>query len=71
MESELGKRIAELEARVAFQDQTISQLNDVIIELRNQLDRVELVATRLRDRVDEAAAPEGSFESDSQKPPHY
>ncbi len=64
-------RIAELETRVAFQDQTISELNDVVIELRNQIDRVELATIRLKDRVEAAAPVDGSFASDDQKPPHY
>lgn len=71
MEKDALDRIAELEARVAFQDQSISELNDVIVALRDQLDQVEVVANKLRDRLQEASALDGQFESTDQKPPHY
>jgi len=64
-------RIAELEARVAFQDQSISELNDVIVTLRDQLDRVEVIANKVKDRIHEGSALDGQFESADQKPPHY
>jgi len=71
VEKDALDRIAELEARVAFQDQSISELNDVIVALRDQLDQVEVVANKLRDRLQEASALDGQFESTDQKPPHY
>lgn len=37
----LMPRIVELETRLAFQDQTIEELNEVIISQQQQLDRLE------------------------------
>lgn len=71
MEKDVLDRIAELEARVAFQDQSISELNDVIVTLRDQLDRVEVIATKVKDRIQEGSVLDGQFESTDQKPPHY
>lgn len=37
----LGLRIIELESRLAFQDDTIEELNGVIISQQHQIDRLE------------------------------
>jgi SlyX protein len=37
----LGLRIIELETRLAFQDDTIEELNGVIISQQHQIDRLE------------------------------
>ena len=38
---DLNDRIVELESRLAFQDDTIEKLNEVIVEQQKQLDRLE------------------------------
>lgn len=44
-------RIVELETRQAFQDNTIEELNEVIISQQQQLERLEADLARLRRQV--------------------
>lgn len=63
-------RIIDLETRLAFQEHTLQQLNDVIIEMRDQLDRLghrlRLAEERLVD-----ADPNMNIEPQDETPPHY
>jgi len=78
IQHELEKRVVELEARVAFQDDTIGQLNDVVVEQREQIDRLERLCEALRARLVQLGTDGGGgledasgdpFEHD--RPPHY
>ena len=65
----LEKRIDELEMRVAHQDKTIAELNDVIT---GQWKKMEAMERQLRRFGEELEAMEGSEgPSANQKPPHY
>ena len=66
----LTQRIADLETRLEFQDETIARLNDELVvhqkryvEMRKQLD---LLIDRLRDKAPETLDPR-----DEPPPPHY
>ena len=69
---ELENRIEALESRYAFQEDTIQQLDDVIIEQRARLERLE---KSLRLLVDDLLAQKNldppSAEEDDAPPPHY
>ena len=62
-------RIAELEMRQAFQDDTIQALNDVIVEQQRLISRMEtqleLLAQRQADLSNQFA------ETPNEPPPHY
>ncbi|TLM77756.1 SlyX family protein [Microbulbifer harenosus] len=68
----LAARVDELETRLAFQEDTLSQLNDVIAvqdaQLRALLGRVKDVAEKYQDLSYELQ--KGSKPED-EKPPHY
>ncbi|HKM36034.1 MAG TPA: SlyX family protein [Thiopseudomonas sp.] len=65
----LEARIAELEMRQAFQDDTIQALNDVIVEQQLGLTRIkhqlELLAQRQNDLHNQFE------ETPNEPPPHY
>jgi SlyX protein len=67
----MEQRLIDLESRLAFQEHTLQQLNDVVVELRAQLDlvtrRLQIAEERLR-AIEPAmvAAPQ-----DETPPPHY
>ncbi|GAB6042318.1 SlyX family protein [Endothiovibrio diazotrophicus] len=63
-------RLIELETRIAFQEGTLQELNEVLIEQRNEIDRLRSEVERLQERVKAfAASPvEGGREP---PPPHY
>ena len=66
----LARRIAELETRLEFQDETIARLNDELVvhqkryqDMRKQL---ELLIDRLKEK-----APDFLDSRDEPPPPHY
>lgn len=70
MNEELEKRLVDLEGRLAFQDDTIQTLNDMVSRQQLELDKVsramELLARRQADLA--ASLPN---EGDEPPPPHY
>ena len=65
----LEARINDLESRLAFQDDTIQALNDVLVDQQRLLDRLQLQLAALARRQDEQ---QNQFDSeDNQPPPHY
>jgi uncharacterized coiled-coil protein SlyX len=67
--SELSDRIDALEARIAYQDDTIETLNQTITEQWKQIDALTRKVAALSDRLQEteARAP-GPV---NERPPHY
>lgn len=62
------QRLNELEMRVAHQDKTIAELNDVITAQWKKLDALERQLGRLGDELEAMAPTELPA---NQKPPHY
>jgi SlyX protein len=66
------KRLVEIETKIAFQEQTISELNDVICEQQQDIDRLGSICDALGNRVKElSVAVFGIDGSVNEKPPHY
>ena len=71
MSDELVRRMDELETRLAFQDDTIQTLNDVVSRQELELERLQRALELLaRRQADLAASMPGEAEDD-QPPPHY
>ncbi|WP_185266909.1 SlyX family protein [Halopseudomonas xiamenensis] len=71
MSDELVNRMDELETRLAFQDDTIQALNDVVSRQELELERLQRALELLaRRQADLAASMPGEAEDD-QPPPHY
>jgi len=66
----IEERIDELESRLAFQDDTIQALNDVLVAQQRVLERLQLQLAALAKRQDEASTQFGLSE-DEAPPPHY
>ncbi|MBA1274445.1 SlyX family protein [Stutzerimonas azotifigens] len=66
----LESRIAELETRLAFQDDTIQSLNDEIAVQQQILERLRLQVAALAKRQDELQSALPS-DGDEAPPPHY
>lgn len=54
----LAERVIELETKLAFQDQTVEELHEVIYRQQGQLDELAGELTRLKNRLGEIL-PEG------------
>jgi SlyX protein len=68
-DKELSERIDALESRLAYQDQTIEQLNETITAQWKQIDVLTRQLAALTERLQEAEtnAPAPANE----RPPHY
>jgi SlyX protein len=66
--STIEKRVDELEMRVAHQDKTIAELNEVITAQWKKTQALERQLQRLGEEVD---ALDASDAPANQKPPHY
>ncbi|UVE16600.1 SlyX family protein [Pseudomonas sp. LS44] len=64
------ERINELESRLAFQDDTIQTLNDVLVTQQQTLERLRQQVAALAKRQDDL---QGRFDlaDDDVPPPHY
>jgi SlyX protein len=67
----LEQRITELEIKASFADDTIEQLNQVIVRQQAQIDRLVRELVELRDRAASAAEPGGVRSLRDELPPHY
>jgi SlyX protein len=50
------QRLIEIESKIAYQDDTIFQLNDVLCKQQNQIDRLENLTQQLLGRVSDLSA---------------
>ena len=66
----LEQRVVELESRLAFQDDTIAALNDVLVEQQRVLERMQVQIKELARRQEEGANQFGLAEGEA-PPPHY
>lgn len=70
MSLDLEGRVMELESRLAFQDDTIQALNDVLVVQQRALERLQLQIAAMIKRQDEMGGQFETFEQDA-PPPHY
>ncbi|WP_353407824.1 SlyX family protein [Pseudoteredinibacter isoporae] len=69
-----AERLAELESRQAYAEDTINQLNDVIAQQDKEISALQIQLTHLAKKVDDMqyAVEQGSPTGHSQeRPPHY
>ncbi|MCO7571367.1 SlyX family protein [Pseudomonas chlororaphis] len=66
----LEARVTDLESRLAFQDDTIQALNDVLVSQQKVLERLQLQMSALLKRQEEMVGQFESFEEEA-PPPHY
>jgi SlyX protein len=66
----LDERVMELESRLAFQDDTIQALNDVLVIQRREVDYLKQQMAAMLKRQEEIGNQFETFEQDA-PPPHY
>ncbi|MGB5345184.1 MAG: SlyX family protein [Woeseia sp.] len=66
------QRIIELETRLAYQEHTLIELNDVVTDQQQQLTRMQRALVTLTSRL-EAMADDmpGAGTPQNERPPHY
>jgi len=69
------ERLISMEIKIAYQEDTITQLNDIVCEQQNQIDALERLTQqllgRVRDLSDTATQAGGALSAADERPPHY
>jgi SlyX protein len=67
----MEQRLAELETRVMFQEQTIQELNEVVTRQQAQIDRLEKELQTLKSRLSGLESSPVIPAEEEKPPPHY
>ncbi|HIG79465.1 MAG TPA: SlyX family protein [Cycloclasticus sp.] len=67
----MENRITELEIKVAYQEDTVQQLDRVICKQQDQIDSLIKSLTQLSDNAQEPEATTSLFSAIDDVPPHY
>lgn len=67
----MENRIIDLESKLAFQDETINDLNEVITDQQQQLDQLREDIRLLNLRISSVAESSSVSEEKEPPPPHY
>jgi SlyX protein len=65
------ERIIELETKVAYQEHTIQQLNDIVTAQQKKLDKLEAGVKELIGRLRDVSGGLSDINPTHEKPPHY
>ncbi len=66
------ERLVVIETKIAFQEQTIKELNDVIYEQQQEIERIGIICDALVKRVKELSEIKPGIDAPAnEKPPHY
>lgn len=70
----MQERLDDLEAKFSFQEDTLQQLNEIIVQQRRLTDELQQKVSWLEGQVAELLADKGGSQTlvaDADKPPHY
>lgn len=67
----MSDKITELETRIAFQDATIQELNDVVVRQQGEIDRLTRDLEMLKTQVRSMASYPVAGRDEETPPPHY
>jgi SlyX protein len=65
------ERLVDLETRIAHQDQTLIELNEVITDQQARIMRLEKLCASVADRVQSIAEAMPDGAAGDERPPHY
>lgn len=68
---ELLSRIAELEMKVAFQEQTIEELNQALVDQQFALDKLQVQLRHFAEKFKGLATSNVAPQAEETPPPHY
>lgn len=71
MSDDTGKRIEELEAKLAFLEQASQELSDVVFAQQKAIDALTARVTRLLDRLAALEQRPDDVSPGDERPPHY
>ena len=65
------QRLIEIETKIAYQEDLIQALNQTVIRLQQQVDKLELNNQQLRDNLKQMQAQPPSEQTPNEIPPYY
>lgn len=68
---DVEQRMADLESRLAFQDDTIQALNDELVAQQRVVDRLQAQLGLLARRQEDMQSRIGDVDENEAPPPHY
>jgi SlyX protein len=64
-------RIIELEIKAAYQEDLLQELNKIVSQQQQQIERLEATCRLLNERIKSLSVEGGSGETIDEVPPHY
>lgn len=71
MDPNIEQRLTDLEIKASFTEDTVEQLNQVIVRQQEQIDRLVRELVELRNRATAADEPGAARNLRDELPPHY
>lgn len=65
------ERLIEIETKIAYQEQTVKELNEAICQQQNQIDQLQATCNLLIKRLTSLADTLPANDPLDEKPPHY
>lgn len=65
------ERLIEIETKLAYQEDLLESLNQLVIKQQDRVDMLELVCRRLLDRMKDIKEPGEAVGEQYEIPPHY
>ena len=66
-----NERLTEIETKLAFQENTINQLNEVVCRQQDEIDRLSALLKIIKDQMNLSSGIESGNDLKDDKPPHY
>lgn len=71
MQSDLNKILAELETKIAFQEHTIEELNQALVDQQFALDKLQQQVRHLAEKLHSVQPSNVASRAEETPPPHY
>ncbi len=68
---ELNQRIEELETKISFQDFSIEELNQVLIQQQNDMNKLTKIVESVISQVEKISDSHSDGNNEVELPPHY
>ena len=65
------QRLIDIETKLAYQEDTVQQLNDVVFAQQKKIDQLELLCQHLLVRLKDLSEQQSGNFTFIEKPPHY
>ena len=64
-------QVVELQTRIAYQEDTLSELNDIVASQQREIDRLRVAVDNLSRLVSDDGDGHAGHSGAEEKPPHY